>query len=307
MNYSFKMVGATLTVTKAPLSVTANNLSSVYGGAIPTPGYTITGFANGDTAATAVTGAPTLSMTATTKSPAGQYPISIAKGTLVAANYSFVLVNGTLTIGKAPLNVSVGGLSSVYGQPLPVLTNDYSLSGFVNGDTAATSVSGVPSLATTATITSPVGGYPITASAGGLVSANYSFSFAPGLLSITKAVLTVAAINQTMVAGSQVPILSFSLSGFAADESLSGALTGAPVLTTTATSGSGAGTYPITVAIGTLAATNYSFKLVNGTLTVTAGGTAPASNTEVGRGTAIPGVVVYYTVNGAIRKVEYQR
>jgi hypothetical protein len=45
---------------------------------------------------------------------------------------------------------------------------------------------------------------------------------------------------------------------------------GAPGLSTTATTTSPVGKYPITVKQGTLAAKNYSFTFVNGTLTVVA-------------------------------------
>jgi hypothetical protein len=58
----------------------------------------ITGFVNGDTAATAVTGAAALSTTATAASAVGTYPITAAAGTLAAKNYSFKFVNGTLTV-----------------------------------------------------------------------------------------------------------------------------------------------------------------------------------------------------------------
>jgi hypothetical protein len=45
-----------------------------------------------------VTGAPVLSTAATIASPAGAYTIYVAIGTLDADNYTFNLVNGTLTI-----------------------------------------------------------------------------------------------------------------------------------------------------------------------------------------------------------------
>ena len=45
-------------------------------------------------------------------------------------------------------------------------------------------------------------------------------------------------------------------------------MTGTPALTTDAVLASPAGNYAITCALGGLAATNYSFTLVNGTLTV---------------------------------------
>jgi MBG domain (YGX type)/Chitobiase/beta-hexosaminidase C-terminal domain/Bacterial Ig-like domain (group 3)/Bacterial Ig-like domain (group 1) len=86
-----------LTSTTAALTVTANNLSVPYGKAIPALTDTIIGFVNGDTSAV-VTGKPTLTTTGKQDSLVGTYPITVAQGTLAATNYTFKLVNGTLTI-----------------------------------------------------------------------------------------------------------------------------------------------------------------------------------------------------------------
>jgi MBG domain (YGX type) len=51
-------------------------------------------------------------------------------------------------------------------------------------------------------------------------------------------------------------------------------VTGAPVLTTVATTNSPVGVYPIKISTGTLAAVNYNFVLSNGVLTVVSAGTA---------------------------------
>jgi hypothetical protein len=91
-------VERSIAVTKAALTVTANNVSRAYGAANPAFTDTIKGFVNGDTAAKAVTGAASLSTTATTTSPVATYPIVAKIGTLAAKNYSFTLVNGTLTV-----------------------------------------------------------------------------------------------------------------------------------------------------------------------------------------------------------------
>jgi len=87
----------TLTAGKAVLTVTATSVSVAYDTAIPKLTYTITGFVNGDTS-TVVTGAPTETTTATDGSAPGRYPITLGAGTLAATNYSFTLVNGTLTV-----------------------------------------------------------------------------------------------------------------------------------------------------------------------------------------------------------------
>jgi hypothetical protein len=85
------------TGTKATLTVTAASLDVPVGQPVPALTYTTAGFVNGDTAAV-LTGAPVETTTATQGSPVGSYPITLAQGSLAAANYSFKLVNGTLTI-----------------------------------------------------------------------------------------------------------------------------------------------------------------------------------------------------------------
>jgi len=82
------------------------NASSTYGSAPPALTYTISGFVNGDTAATATSGAATVTTAATAASPAGIYNIVVALGTLTSTNYSFQFVNGTLTVNKAILTVT---------------------------------------------------------------------------------------------------------------------------------------------------------------------------------------------------------
>ena len=263
-NYSFIFVNGVLTVSKAVLTVTANNLARTYGAANPTLTYTMTGFVNGDTQTSATAGSPSLTTTTTSASPAGTYAITAAQGTLSAANYSFVFVNGKLTIGKAVLTVTAQNASMTYGSALPMLTASYS--GFVNGDTASV-LTGAPSLTTSATSASPAGTYAITAAQGTLSAANYGFVFVNGTLTIGKALLTVTAQNASMTYGGTVPSFTASYSGFVNGDTAS-VLTGAPSLTTTATSASPVGTYGITAAQGTLAAANYTFAFVNGTLTI---------------------------------------
>ncbi|MGA2252089.1 SBBP repeat-containing protein [Terracidiphilus sp.] len=88
-----------LTATKVVLTITANNVSVPYGQPIPfLLGFTATGFVNGDTTASAITGDPQELVNAAQGSPVGTYPIIPSLGSLSAANYSFTYANGTLTI-----------------------------------------------------------------------------------------------------------------------------------------------------------------------------------------------------------------
>jgi probable HAF family extracellular repeat protein len=85
-------------------------------------------------------------------------------------------------------------------------------------------------------------------------------------INVTSVPLTITANNQTMVSGQPVPALTASYSGFVNGDSPA-SLTTQPVLTTTATSGSPPGTYPITVSGAQ--DPDYTITYVNGVLTVT--------------------------------------
>ena len=120
-----------LTVGKATLTVTANDLSTVYGSTVPAYTSTITGFVNGEPQSV-VTGSASLSTTPAAPINAGTYTINAALGTLAAINYSFGFVNGTLTSNKAVASVTPNAANKTYGTADPALTG--SLSGFLAAD-----------------------------------------------------------------------------------------------------------------------------------------------------------------------------
>lgn len=268
-NYSFTFVDDFLTITKATLTVTANAASRTYGDANPTFTANITGFKNSETLNTSdVTGSPSLTTTATAATNAGTAAITAAVGTLASNNYSFAFTSGTLTINKAVLTVTADPASRTYGDANPAFTASYS--GFKNGQVIGTSgVTGSPSLTTTANAATNAGTATITAANGSLASTNYSFSFVNGTLTINKAVLTVMANAASRTYGAANPSFTAGFTGFKNGQNLaSSGVTGAASLTTTATPASPVGPYTISAAVGTLAATNYSFSFVDGTLTV---------------------------------------
>jgi hypothetical protein len=95
----------------------------------------------------------------------------------------------------------------------------------------------------------------------------------PLVQNVSPAHLTVTANNLTVIYRTPNPALTYTLTGFVLGQTLAtSGVTGAPALSTTYTASSSVGTYPITVALGTLAAKNYDFTtFVPGTLTVTYG------------------------------------
>ena len=267
-SYSFSFgPNATLTVNPATLTITASNKSATYGSALPAFTYTVSGLISSDTASTAFTGAPSLSSAASQGSGVGIYPITPVAGTLSSSNYTFAFAAGQLTINRAMLTITPLKTSAVYGSPLP--TFNYVVTGFVNGDTALTALTGAPAITTTAVQGSPVGAYTITAATGKLSSKNYTFAFKTATLTITKATLTVTANNLSMVKGQPVPTLTYTITGLVNGDT-SSVYSGTPALSTTATSKSPVGTYTITVKAGTLTTNNnYGFAFVNGKLTIT--------------------------------------
>ena len=257
---------ATLTVSKADLTVTANPASRVYGAADPTFTATITGFVNGDTASV-VTGHASISSNDTVTSPAGSYIITPTLGTLSATNYAFtVFKTATLTINKANLTVTANPASRAYGAADPAFTA--TISGFVNGDTASV-VTGHASFASTDTVTSPVGTYTITPSLGTLSATNYAFTvFDTATLTVTRAGLTVTAVAASRVYATADPAFSVTFSGFVNGDTAS-VVTGHASITSNDTVTSPVGSYTITPTLGTLSATNYAFTVFKtATLTV---------------------------------------
>ncbi|HQU81559.1 MAG TPA: MBG domain-containing protein [Pyrinomonadaceae bacterium] len=95
----------TIVITKAPLTVTANDQTRRYGEDNPVFDATIMGYVNGEMfgMSSGVTGAPVCTTTAiSTSSVLGSpYPITCSLGTLSANNYSFTFVDGSLIIEKA--------------------------------------------------------------------------------------------------------------------------------------------------------------------------------------------------------------
>ena len=92
-NVTFK--NGTLTVKKAPLTIKAGTYSKNQGEANPVFTLTYEGFKNGETK-DVLTTLPTVQCTATSDSPAGDYPVTVSGAE--ALNYDISYVNGKLTV-----------------------------------------------------------------------------------------------------------------------------------------------------------------------------------------------------------------
>jgi MBG domain (YGX type)/Putative Ig domain len=111
----------TIDVTKAPLTVTADHQSRLFGAANPQLTATLSGFVLGQSLATSdVTGAASCTTTAVVFSVPGDYPITCTVGSLSSTNYSFgPFVAGALSVtstGPCLTGTRHGALEVAAGQ-----------------------------------------------------------------------------------------------------------------------------------------------------------------------------------------------
>ncbi|GAA4256881.1 MBG domain-containing protein [Azospirillum formosense] len=300
-NYTLSHVGGTFAVTPATLTVTAANGTMVYGDAVPSLGYSVAGWKNGQ--GDALLSAVAVSADATALSNVGNgYVTTATGGTLSGAatgNYTFSYINGSFSVTPATLTVTAANGTMVYGDAVPSL--GYATSGWKNGQGDA--LLSAVTVSTDATSLSDVGSSYITTATGGTLSGaaagNYMLSHVGGTFAVTPAALTVTAANATMVYGDAVPSLGYSVAGWRNGQG--DALLSAVAVSTDATSLSNVGTSYITTATGgTLsgaAAGNYTLSHVGGTFSVTpATLTVTAANGAMVYGDTVPSLG--YTTSG---------
>jgi len=248
-NYTLTAHNAILTVKPAPLTVTVSPAAASREYGAPNPKFTFKaeGLRNSDKLSISV---PPLT------APIGTYVVTVKGAKL--SNYHLTVRTATLTITRAPLTVTVlpAKASRLYGSQNPKFICQ--ATGLRNGDSVAPLIQ--------FNTQAPVGVYKVTVKVSPKIS-NYAVTLHPAFLTVTPAPLSVKAINQTVKHGQPIPKLTYTITGFVLKQNES-VVNGAPILSTTATPSSPVGTYPIVVKRGNLAAKNYSFALVNGTITI---------------------------------------
>ncbi len=289
-NYALAFAPANLIITPAPLTVSADAKTKVYGTADPplTSQITSGALVGGDNFGGSLARLP--------GENAGAYAIQL--GTLGAGgNYALTFVTANLTITPAALFGTVAAESRAYGATNPAFSASYSgfvapdnenvLNGTLGFQCLDTNLAGV-------TTNTPVGSYPIHVTAQ-MSAPNYQVSYADGSLTITQAVLTVTADPQSRIYGATNPVLTFSYHGFVNGEG-AGALGGAAAAATVAQPGSAVGEYAVTLSDGTVTNLNYNLSFVAGTLTITpAPLTVTADAESKAYGTADPPLTWQFT------------
>ena len=240
-----------LTITKAPLTITAKSYTMKQGDALPAFDVTFSGFKNNENK-DVLTKQPTVSCEATSASVPGTYDIVVNNAE--AGNYDINYVKGTLTIIEAdPVKVTAKSYTREYGNDNP--TFEYSVEG--------ASLEGTPEIICEATTTSPVGEYRIVIKKGSVK--NYNDTYINGVLTITKAPLTISVGNYEKKQYDPMPEFVPDFEGFKNGETKD-VLRKQPTVNCEANEESTPGEYAIVVEGAE--AENYEIKYVSGKLTV---------------------------------------
>ena len=269
------------TITKAPLTITADDLAKVYGDANPAATATYIGFVTGEDETYLDTDV-TLVIVANAQTDVNDHPITAFGAT--SGNYEITHENGNISITKRPIIVTVSAAGKVYDgdidttailTPVGVLFSD-TVTASHTGATFDTKNVGTGKTVTTAGVT-----------LGGLDAGNYSVAIsATGSASITVRPLSVSAVANSKIYGATDPTLSYT-SDVVSGDTFSGTLG--------RDSGEDVGVHAMT--IGTLSAgSNYdTITFTPANLSITpATLTVIADNKSKTYGTANPAFTVSY-------------
>ncbi|MBS1523888.1 MAG: hypothetical protein JST50_22995, partial [Bacteroidetes bacterium] len=208
-NYTLTQpTGLTANITKAPLTITANNQTKSYGNTFPFAGTEFTFVNTNNTGNTGVLYASD-QLTSVTLTSAGSAanagvagnPYAIVPSTAIGSglsNYNINYVNGSLTISTIPLSITANvvktyGTALANGGP----STGFTSSGLINGETI-----GSVSMAYTqgAAANAPVLGSPYlnaatpsAATGGTFTASNYTITYNTGNLVINPDTLTITA------------------------------------------------------------------------------------------------------------------
>ena len=281
--YEISYIPGTLTITKAPLSISAGNYTKKQGDAMPVFMASYAGFKNGENESV-LTKQPVFSCEANEASAPAEYAVTISGAD--AENYEISYEQGHLTVVEADaVVVRAKSYSRQYGDENPVF----------EFETEGAALDGTPEIVCSAVANSPVGSYTIEVKQGSIK--NYNVHFESGSLVITKAPLSISAGNYTKKQGAAMPVFKASYAGFknGEDESV---LTKQPVFSCEANEASAPAEYAVTISGAD--AENYEISYEQGVLTVT-GMPKPIISTDKAMlriTTETDNAVIYYTLDG---------
>ncbi len=268
-NYTVNATASTAAnITPAPLTVTATDVSKVYGQTAVLTQFNATGMQNGETVGNVTENSIGAATTASVAGgPYAIVPSAAGGGTFTPSNYTINYVNGALTVTPALLMITATDASKVYGQT-PTLSA-FTSTALQNGET----IGSVTETSTGTLATAPVPGpYPIIPSdarGGTFTPSNYAITYLNGALVVTPAPLSITANNVTKAYGETPDLSGFTSSALQNGESI-GRVTGASP--GAAADAAAPGPYAITpgnAAGGSFTPANYAITYIPGALVVT--------------------------------------
>jgi len=274
-NYYIEYVGNTLVVEQYKVTVTANNGTATYADAEAVlNGFTIPTLPYGDdiSANFSVTSAYEQGVTV-----AGTYPITVVAEKAELDNYTFTLVEGTLTVSKKVIKFTVANGYISYGDAEPDYEITFEEGAFFGTDTFENDVFGMIDIdAKGYSVGSPVSGSPyIVTVTTYLASEKYDVQYTGNTyLYVAKRTLTIKADDKSVEYGEGYPEFTYTIEGtFAPGEEMAdiGVIKFNPTYSYDADSRDAAGTYAINVTFATTlpAISNYDVYFEAGELVVT--------------------------------------
>ena len=250
-NYNVHYVSGFMTIVAAPVIVTAEAKTKVYGDEDPTLTATVSGLKNGDDESLIV-----YSLSRAAGENVGSYAIT-PSGNNIQGNYVVTYNNSMLNITRAQVTLSLVDASKVYGDPDP---NMVVAAGLKNGDDLS-----VLTYTLTREPGENIGTKTVTLSVTIREQNNYVLNRTTlyGWLTITRANVTVKADDKVKVYGTQDPALTVTISGMknGDDESI------ISYRGLSRPAGENVGVYPISVT-GTNNQGNYYVTFQSGTFTI---------------------------------------
>jgi mannose/fructose/N-acetylgalactosamine-specific phosphotransferase system component IIC len=262
VDYATQTATVTLVVNKAPLTVTPNPATRLYGAANPTLTGSIAGLVAGDIITA------TYSSAAVATTPVGVYtagPIGITDGlndpNSKLGNYTLTQNIGTFTITQAtPVLTWASPAAITYGTPLSA-TQLYATSGGVAGTFVYTPAAGTILAAGSQTLSvvfTPTDG------------TDYSTATAAVSLTVNKAPLTVTPSPSSKVYGTANPVFTGSITGLVAGDTITATYaSAATTMTAVGVYSSGVNAISATLFDPGNKLANYTLTQNVGTLTIT--------------------------------------
>ena len=271
----------TFTITKAPLTITANDKTITYGDAPANNGVSFEGFLGTDNDSV-LNGALSYSYTYTQNQNVGEYVIT--PGGVTATNYDITFVNGKLIVNPKSVNIpQLSDIEKIYnGEYLSPTVSTY--------DSELITQSGVVSAKN-------AGNYLVNWSLNNTTNYKWSDNSTAGknaTWSISPKNITVTADNKSKIFGEEDPALTYSVSenGLVGSDTLSN-------INLSRTDGENVGTYTINVSQSTGSNPNYDITFVPGTFTIGTKSITPEvalsqDTFTYNRGQQVPTVYVRY-------------